>query len=59
VDEDGVDSLLGKFALGCGANAGQLHFVRREVYNPTKRTDPAAPDSRSVEKDNSESHESR
>jgi hypothetical protein len=59
VDEEGLDLRLGKFAQGCGANAGPLHFVRREVYNPTKRTDLAAPNSRSVEKEHSESHESR
>jgi hypothetical protein len=58
-NEEGLELLLGKFSPGCGANAGQLHFVRREVYNPTKRTGPAVPDSRSVEKDNFESHESR
>jgi hypothetical protein len=45
-----------KFAPGCGADTEQLHFVLGEVYNPTKRTAPAALIA-ILEKDYSELHD--
>jgi hypothetical protein len=58
VDEEGLDLLQSRFAPRRGGMPDSSILYAR-TYNPTKQTDPATPQSRSVERDHSELHDWR